>query len=253
MDFFSEKYESAVQNIAVSENNIFALLSISAVLIFISFIIIFLITLKSGLVKETEEIVQNEKADLKRGLKTGKKVFWRIFSLEIILSFLSYFVYFSLSKPLNLLYSQKAWLPFISLLIFAAAIFIPFFFLAAFIQIFAFREIIFNNNSLFKSIFLAYNLFSDEWKKSSKALIIFLAFSFAAAFIVSIILIMFLIPLIIISFAIYILLSKTPAASIGFVLTGSIVLAALIFIGNIFIVFRETFWTIFYKKINKGK
>ena len=86
---------------------------------------IFKIIAQAGLIKTLEKIEKSEEGNFKLGFKEGKKYFWKIFLIGLILGMMVFILLVILALPVGLLFYFKALLPGILATILAIAIFIP--------------------------------------------------------------------------------------------------------------------------------
>jgi len=226
---------------------LFFLVGISVVLIILGVWI--LIISKNALVYYPKKIANHEEISFKQGWDLGKKNFWKVFWLNIITIIAGTAAYYLLSSPVIYLYRGGAYLTSFILGLFAFIIFIPFFSIIFFVQVYGYREIILENKNLKDAIVGAYNLFADKWKSS---IAMFVVYTLAVIYVIAAfatLLVVFSLPLVI---PVFILKSMNVIGAVDAgVILGIFFIPIMIFIFSLLNIYKEAVWTTFYQKIKE--
>lgn len=212
-------------------------------------ILIFSIIARGGIIKSIDNIQKNKETGFKIGMKEGKKYFWKLLSLSILISFFLVAVIFILFGPVIFLFVSKAYLAGIILTICAICIIVPLAILASFTKTYAQIYIVLGEIPVWPAIEKSSNLFLKNILTSIIMSIIFLAIGLAMAGVALIafiaLLIVFGIPTAIIYFA-----SKSIAASIIIAALGIFTfLAFLLTLRSAYEAFAQTAWLLFFREI----
>lgn len=225
-------------------------LVISFVLFLIG-IALFLLSLlgKAGLVNSVQNIEKNQPADFKTGWKSAKPNLWKLFGLSILTGLAVFAILLVLGVPVAYLIFQKSWIGAVVVGLLAIAIFIPLAIVVSLTKLFAEFYIILSKLRILSAVEAGYNLLSQNFLKTIIFGLLLFAISVAAGII--------LIPV-----AAIVLLILVPAGILFWALNKIVFgiflgiaiflfLAALLFVSSIFITFKTTAWTLFFREIAK--
>lgn len=217
-------------------------------------IIFFVLKLIShaGIIKTLSKIDRNEKGNFREGFREGKKYFWRLLGLNLIIGFLAAGIFIILFVPVMFLFYLGSWALGIVALLFAISIFIPLIILASFLAKYAYFYIVLSDLKIFPSIERSYQIFRGNILSSIIMALIFIPVSIALSLtiLISIVLIglVFLIPGIIS----YLTLSYSGVYAIS-AIGLFCVLAWIFLLGSVYQTFYQTAWFLFFKEIASVK
>lgn len=225
-------------------------LAISFVLFLIG-IALFLLSLlgRAGLVNSVQNVEKNQPADFKTGWLSAKPNLWKLFGLSILTGLIVLAILLVLGVPVAYLIFQKSWVGAVAVGLLAIAIFIPLAIVVSLTKLFAEFYIILSKLRILSAIEAGYSLLSQNFLKTIVFGLLLFAVSVAAGII--------LIPV-----AAIVLLVLVPAGilfwALGKIVFGIFIgiaiilfLAALLFVSSIFITFKTTAWTLFFREIAK--
>jgi hypothetical protein len=222
-----------------------------ALVLFAVGIVLFLISLaaKAGLVKSVNLIAQNKKTTFRAGWKTGKKYVGKLFRLYLLFFFTVLVIIAVLALPAIFLAMKGSWVSAIVLGILAFAVFIPLVYVIALTNIFAEFYIILSDLGVWSAVENGYDLLLKNVKNSIVFGLLLVAVNIAAGIVllpVAGIALLILIP----TGAIFFYMSKII---FGIFLFFAIVffLLAVLSVSSIFITFKTTAWTLFFREIAK--
>jgi len=209
---------------------------------------IFKIISQAGLIKTLDEIEKNKQGSFKNGFKEGKKYFWKIVTIGIILTLLVLVLIIILSVPAMFLFYLDSMAFGILVAGLAFAILIPSIILATYIGKFACFYIILSDLEIKSSLENGYQIF----RKNILASIIMSLF-FIPVNIALFILIMALALIFGIIFLIIGLILRSIIAEVGTliaIVSGiTFFVVSLVFVNSIFQVFCQTVWFLFFKEV----
>lgn len=214
-------------------------------------IALFLISLigKAGLVRSVNLIAQNKKTNFRQGWKAGKKYLWNLFKLFLIIFFATIIIVLVLAIPVIFLAVKGSWLSAIAVGLLAVAIFIPLAFVLAITNIFAEFYIILSEIQIWSAVESGYNLLLKNIKNSLIFSLLILAVNIAAGIVLLPVLgvaLLILVP----SGMLFYHLNKVV---FGIFLFFAILLfvAFALFVSSIFLTYKTTAWTLFFREIAK--
>ncbi len=225
-------------------------------------IALFLISLigKAGLVRSVSLIAQNKKtnfregppeakASFRAGWKMGKRYMWNLFKLFLLIFFATIVIVLVLAIPVIFLAVKGSWMSAVLVGLLAVAIFIPLVFILALTNIFAEFYIVLSDLKVWSAVEAGYNLLLKNIKDSIVFSLLILAVNIAAGIILLPVLgvaLLVLVP----SGMLFYYLSKIV---FGIFLVFAILLfvAFALFISSIFLTYKTTAWTLFFREIAK--
>lgn len=249
-------------NFSASANTFFELLAGDtwrivaswAFVIIVVLLFIWLITVsQGGLIDAASKLNTDKKTDFKLSLKKGQEKFWAIFGLNIITSFILYFVLIVLAMPFAILYmlnDSQAALIFITILAFI--ILIPIAIVISFVLKYAFAYVVIKNQTAGTSFLLAWRLFVQNWLISIEMALLLFAINIAVGFLLIFLVILLSLPFIGLLFVAILLESQVGfnvIISLGIILGVIILLLTGAGLGT----FQYTAWTLLWQKLQAGK
>ncbi|OGI25100.1 MAG: hypothetical protein A3J76_02630 [Candidatus Moranbacteria bacterium RBG_13_45_13] len=227
------------------------LVLIIALILFVIGIILFLISLvgKAGLIRSVDLIAQNKKTAFRAGWREGKKYLWRLVKLFFLFFLAMMIIIFVLAIPVIYLAVSGSWIGALLVGLLAVAIFIPLVFILALTNIFAEFYIILSDLPVWGAVETGYNLLLKNIGSSIIFGLLLLAVNVAAGLlflpVIGIILLIF-VPAGILFFY----MSKIV---FGIFLFFAILLfiACVLFISSVFLTYKTTAWTLFFREIAK--
>lgn len=238
-DFFTRYWELVLAGIVL------------LVILGIVFFVLKLIS-RAGIIKTLSKIEKNEKGNFREGFGEGKKYFWKLFGLNLILGFLAAGIFVILFVPVMFLFYLKSLALGIIASFLAILIFIPLLILVSFLAKYASFYAILSDLGITMSIERGYQLFVDNIFSSIIMALIFIPVSIALslAVLISIVLIglIFLIPGIIF----YLALSYSGVYAIS-AIGLFCVLAWIFLLGSVYQTFYQAAWFLFFKEIASVK
>jgi hypothetical protein len=243
----ANKISDSMANFLSSHEDV--VLAVIFILFFLWLVFVVLgIISKAGLLKTLVKIEKNEINSFKDGFKNGKKYFWKLIGISLILGFSVFVLVFVLSVPVILLFIIKSIVLGIFAAFLAILIFIPLVILAYFLGRYSNFYIVLSELGIKSSLENSYLLFRKNIFPSIIMALFFIPVSITLFFIVILTAIIVGIIFLIIGFILYAIFSN--AGVIITVIFGSLVLLALfIFISSVYQVFCQTAWLLFFKEI----
>lgn len=207
---------------------------------------------KAGLIRTLHKIENGLTGNFKEGFREGKKYFWRLLSLAVILSLLIFTLILILVIPVVILFSFNSPVFGVLAAILAILILIPIIILANFIGKYASFYIVLSDLGIRASIENGYQVFRKNILVSIIMSLFFIPIIIALA--VSMLVALLVIGLVFLLFGIilYLMLAK-----IGIVITvslgGFVFVIFLVLINSIVQVLCQTIWFLFFKEIASVK
>lgn len=233
----------ALENIPYSSPRIIAGLTIISVLLVL--IAILSIISRGALISSVGKLVKKKDANFKTGYRSGKKNFWKIFSIALFSGVFLLLVMLILAPPVFFLFLNHSYILGFIMATLAVIIFIPLIILVFYIKLFSYLYAILGGLTPWAAIENAYNLFRKNIRASILMTLFFIPINLLFFF--SIILILIPIALFILPIALlFFLLAGTP----GMIVAGMIGLFFLaiyiLYVRSILEVFAQTIWIIFF-------
>lgn len=228
-------------------------LAIFLLLILLWLIFIILGTLGRGaLIRSAYEIYENKKIGFKAGMQEGKKYFWKIILISFVVGLFNLAALIILATPVIFLFSAKSYVIGTILAIIALLIFIPLFFLTAFLKIYGYIYTVLGGLSFWPALDQAYGLLTRNLKKTVLIAVLFIP----AGLLLGILMFMLVIPIVIIFFLIGLILfliAKEIGIAITLILGGLILATIILAVKSAYEVFTQTVWILFFKEIARPK
>lgn len=238
-DFFAQHWQ------------IFIAGAVLLVLLIAAFVVLRIIA-QAGLVKTLNRIENNEKGNFKEGFGEGKKYFWKLLKVGLILGFLMICLIVVLSLPVIFLFYLEAVFSGILATFLAVLIFIPLVIVSSFLGKYAFFYITLSDLGIRSSFERSYYLFRKNIIQSIIMSLLFIPVSIFLTFIFLTVFFLIGIFFLIIGIILYLAISKIGiviAISAGLI----VFLASLIFLTSVYQVFYQTVWFLFFKEIASVK
>lgn len=206
------------------------------------------IIFQAALIGCVNKIENKEKIDFKRGFILGAKKFWPMFKLFLLTGFCIFLAVVILVVPVILLFAFHLITRGIILAIFAFVILFPLIIILSLIINYAARYIVIDNQRVFQSISLAFNLLKNNILPTIIIVLILLGCSFVVGIVILFILIFLALPFILLGLISYF---------IGGVL-GTIIITVLgiftvfvisMVISAIYNTFSSTVWTLVFREL----
>ncbi|MDO8529189.1 MAG: hypothetical protein Q7S18_00795 [bacterium] len=221
------------------------------VILGIAFFIFRLIS-QAGIIKTLSKIDKNEKGNFREGFREGKRYFWKLLGLNLIIGFLTAGIFIILFVPVMFLFYLGSWVFGIVALMLAILIFVPLIILASFLGKYACFYIILSDLKILPSIEKSYQIFRGNIFPSIIMALIFIPVSIilSLAILISLVLIgiIFLIPGIIF----YLVLSYSGVYFILAIVL-LVILILILLAGSVYQVFYQATWFLFFKEIASVK
>jgi hypothetical protein len=225
------------------------------IIIFLTLVIILAvlrIISQAGIIKSFSHIDKNEAASFGAGFREGKKYFWKMLSLGLILGMAMLSIIVVLAVPTIFLFVLNQGFLAIFTIIMAFFILIPLMIIFAFVSKFSFYYLILSNLSIFSSIERGYQLFKKNILPSVIMGLLFIPLGIALGIGIFAVIFAIAVPFTIIGLLAYLLLSKIGAILVV-VAGGTVVIAAAVFIQSVYQTFSQTSWYLFFKEISSVK
>lgn len=228
-------------------------LIVIATIIFLIVVFVFLgIIAKAGIFKILYKIEKKEKGSFKNGFKEGRKYFWKLLGINLILGSFVFLLTFVLFVPVALLFYLKSVVFGIFAAFLAIFIFIPLLVLVCFLEKYANFYLVLSDLGIKYSLENGYHLFRKNIFPSIIMALFFIPINIVLFFAIILSIISVGIIFLIIGFVLYAIFSN-----IGLIVTvvfGLLILLTLIvFSGSIYQVFCQTSWFLFFKEIASVK
>jgi len=222
-----------------------------ATMLGLAFFVLSLIS-KAGLIKTLDKIEKNLTGNFKEGFREGKKYFWKILAVGLILGIFIFALLVVLSFPVIFLFYVKSVVLGILFAFLAVVIFIPLVILASFIGKYSIFYLVLSDLGIKASIENGYQVFKKNILASVIMALFFIPINiilFVLAVIAFLIVGLIFLP---IGIMLYLVLAKIGvimAVSLG----GFIFIIFLILANSVFQVFYQTVWFLFFKEIASVK
>ena len=220
-------------------------------ILFLCFFVISIIS-RAALIKSIDNLSRQQKGGFRNDFAVGKRYFWKLFGLGILLSFSVLAVVVLMMVPIVFLMILKSYLLGTILIFGAIVILLPLIFIAGFLRIYGTLYLVLSELSVWHSIENAYALL----RKNIRSSIIMTMIFFILGFVSTIAVVAILIPLAIIFFVFGVILFLI-LKSIGIGIAVGLGALTFFFLYLIFRSFYETFaqalWFNFFHEIAKPK
>ncbi|MBN2884360.1 hypothetical protein JXE04_00315 [Patescibacteria group bacterium] len=249
-NLFNPTFYSSLGQLATTNISAFwSLISVIVLAILLILIMIYLaITSQAALVEQSARLMlskkKNEKLGINEGIIFGRRHFWPVLGLNLSNNFIISACLLIVSLPLIFLLitdSVAINLTYSALFI----IFVPIALAISLIMKYAIAAQVLENNSFITSIEKAWKIFYKNWLVSLEMAIIQFLISFIVGLVILIIISLFFIPLLLLSFQ----LSLPLLASLSFIL----IIASMIIVASILNTFQISTWTSLYLHLQQKR
>lgn len=216
-------------------------------------VVLYLISLagKAGLVKSVDILSQEKPTTFRAGWKTGKKYIWKLFKLFLFIFFVMMIIVSVLALPIVFLAIKESWVSAVLVGLLAVAIFIPLAFILALTNVFAEFYIILSDLRVWSAVEAGYNLLLKNVKNSIIFSLLILAVHIAAGIVLLPMIgtaLLILVP----AGALFYFMSKI-VFGLYFVFAVLLFLAFALIVSSIFLTYKMTAWTLFFREIAKAE
>lgn len=227
------------------------LVLVIALILFAAGIVLFLLSLvgKAGLVKSVNLIAQDKKTSFREGWRTGKKYLWKLLGLFFLFFIATLVILSVLALPAVFLAIKGSWVSAVVMGILAFAIFLPLVFILALTNVFAEFYIILSGLKVWSAIEAGYNLLLKNVKNSIIFGLLLIVVNIAAGIVflpVAGLALLVLVP----TGILFYFLNKIVFGIFVFFAVALFLLAVL-FVSSIFLTYKTTAWTLFFREIAK--
>jgi len=239
--------EGQLINFISSHWQLFAAAIALAAFLGLVFFILSLIS-KAGLIKTLDKIEKNLTGNFKEGFKDGKKYFWKILAIGLILGFFIFALLVVLSSPVIFLFSFRALFLGILSAFLAVAIFIPLIVLTCFIGKYSIFYIVLSDLGIKASIENGYQVFKKNILASVIMALFFIPINISLFILVISAFLAIGLIFLLVGSIFHFLLAKMGII-IAIALGSFVFFVFLILANSIFQVFCQTIWFLFFKEI----
>ncbi|MFH0969785.1 MAG: hypothetical protein V1804_04720 [Patescibacteria group bacterium] len=211
-------------------------------------VFVFRILSQAGIIKEVNKIEKNDQGSFKRGIAEGKRYFWKLFLLEIIVVILIIAILIILGVPVAFLFFLKSYLfGFLSAFL-AIIIFIPLVILVSFSRKYAQFYLVLADLGIRESLEKGYYLFRKNILMSIIMALVFIPISMILLFAMLIILLVAAVVFVPMGFILYFILSKVGIIiAVLFGILAFIICLAIL--SSVYQVLYQASWYLFFKEI----
>lgn len=226
----------------------YILIGIVAISVIIFILIILKIICRAGLIKSVQKIATGEETSFKKGFLEGKKYFWKLLFLGLIIGFFMLGAILVLATPVVFLIFLKSYIWAILLGILAVLIIITLVILAAFLKEYANLYLVLSGIGIRSSLESAFKLFKKNLGPSIIFSLILIAtgiiFGIAVLFSIFVMALIFL-AVGFLTYAVFAKMGAIVVAAFG----GLTLLLIILFLQSVFETFRQTSWVLFFREI----
>ena len=228
------------------------LILIVSIFLFLIFFVFWILSIfsQSALIGCVNKVERGKKSGIKDGFVIGKKYFWRMLGLNLLIGVIIFLSVIILAGPVILLFYFQLWLRAVLLLFLALLILLPEIILFSLIIKYAQRYIVIKGKGIFESIKLSLVMIKNNIGPTILIALILIGIGMLVGIVMTIVLIMIGIPFIFLTVIIY-----TVAGIVGAIfpiLLGFLLLFAVaVAIKMLLIVFNYNVWTLVFKQLKK--
>jgi hypothetical protein len=236
----------------ISQNTEWLLIvAISIVIIWLLFVVLGILG-RGALISSISRHIKNEASDFRLGFRKGKKYFWRIFFISVILGIFMLASAITLFTPAIFLFLNKNYVIGVFMLVFAGLIFLPLMILAFFVWVFAQMYAVLGELRIWDAFENAYNLFQ---KNIWTSLIFGLLFiPIGILFMIAVVSALLIVGLVFLGFGLLLfLVARQTGVVISVVLAFLVFLPIFLAIRSFYEVFSQAAWVLFFEKIARSK
>lgn len=207
---------------------------------------------KGALIKSAYRVTKNQSSSYKSGLKDGKKYFWKLLGLGIII--LGYFLaaLVILAIPVIFLFTNGNYVIGSFLAVIAVLILIPLVIIFLFLREYGSLYIVLGELKIIPALESSYALFKDNILPSIVMALIFIPLNICLMLLLLLVILPFALIFLVIGLLFYLLLSTMGALAMLF-LGIFILVSFLIFVRSVWEVFAQTVWVLFFQEIASPK
>jgi hypothetical protein len=207
---------------------------------------------RAGLIKSIDAIFKNKPAGFKAGMKEGKKYFWKLIMMGLLIFFMTLASVAILIIPVVFLLASGAYIAGALLGIFAFLILIFIIILVSFLKLFGNLYIVLGGLAMWNALEKAYALLQKNFASSIIMALIFIPLGLAFMLLIIAVLIALAIIFIPLGFLFYIV-AGIPGAVAAACIGLAIFLAVFLALRSIYETFSQTAWFLFFLEIAKPK
>lgn len=248
---FSSEAES---KIAEFISNNFALITTVAIIILILAFIFLVLGILSyaGILKSVSAALKNEKIGFWKGIKLGKKYFWKLFLVGLLAGLAILGIIIILSTPVIFLFYLKSYILAVVTMITAVLIIIPVMILISFISKYARLYLVLSDLNIRASLENGYQLFRKNIASSIIMGLLFIPAGIVAGMALVIAILTVALVFVMLGLILYFLLSYIGIAIT--IVLGILILIPIIFLfRGIYSTFYHTSWFLFFHEIAATK
>lgn len=207
---------------------------------------------KGALIKSAYQTVKNQSSGYKSGLKDGKRYFWKLLGLGIII--LGYFLaaLVILAIPVIFLFTNGNYVIGSFLAVIAVLILIPLIIILLFLREYGSLYIVLGELRVIPALESSYALFRENILSSIVMALIFIPLNIGLMVLLLLVILPFVAIFLINGLLFYLLLSTMGALAMLF-LGIFILVSFLIFVRSVWEVFAQTVWVLFFQEIASPK
>jgi len=203
---------------------------------------------QAAIIKSVDDIEKGGGSNFSIGFKKGRKYFWKLLAIDLILGFFTLGILIVLFLPVVFLFHAKSYIAASLLLILAILIFIPLVILVSFLKKYAHFYLVLAKSGIGSSIENAYQVF----RKNILSSLIMALLLLVIGVIAGIAMVMLILPLalvfIFMGLILYLLLAKI-GIFIAAVLGVLILILIIFLLSSIVTSFYQTAWLLFFQEI----
>jgi hypothetical protein len=207
---------------------------------------------RSGLIKSIYFLEKRKPNNFKVGFQQGKKYFWKVIGISVVLNILMIFLMIIIFAPIIFLFYLKAFWLGAAAVFFGIALVVPLLILKIFMQEYAYIYVVLSDLKIYMAMENAYKLFRKNFLCSIITALLFIPVSLIMFAIIFAVFVIVGIIFAIMGIILYLLLGNIGvivALAIGLV----IFFAAILLIGSIYQVFRQAVWIMVFMEIASVK
>ncbi len=228
------------------------LLSVIMLLIVYAVLVILSVLGRGALIKAFGENIKGRKMNFNSAIHQGKRYFWRLFLIGLVVSVAEAVILFVFLTPITFFFYIKSYIAGVFVAALAVIILVPLLFLVAFLRIYGYLYAVLADLPFRESLENAYSLFKDNIGTSAVALLVFVAISLVLAILVGIIILPLIAIFLLLSGIFYFFLNTiglTIVSVFGAIIVGVILFSTL----SVFEVFKQAFWVLIFEEIAKSE
>jgi hypothetical protein len=227
-------------------------IGLAALVLFFIILLVLNFIGRGALIKSTQRILKKEPANFRSGFRSGKKYFWKLFSIFFFSGLFIFFCFVILFAPIAFLFLAKSYIIAIILAIFAVVIIIPLLILTKYIQTYASFYVVLADLKPWLAAENAYTLFRKNILASIIMSLLFIPLGIVSFFIVIAIALAVILVFGPIGLALFFAFAKIGAIIAIVAGLFVFVLAFTLFL-SIFSTFSEVAWILFFYIIASPK